>query len=456
MHRTNTLAATARTLAAATLALAVLPLWGCLSQQAADPDRDRSWDDAAVKIHWPARNTEILDEVIKNTPRRITRLVVDGTLPVSEIDRRWLDAARRPEGRIYYHRKYGQGVIRIVRYAGRSYRRFVSYSPLADRPIDTKVPESLEALRDWLAAYVKESVPGLKPVDEKHIASLYEGTSIDIRTPEGRKPIGLVIHMAGLGSMEYEQPLLDELQSRGWAILRIATPPVWWYEGKPYLITSRAEIEPTGRRIAEVVDDLVAEPAYAAEAALEFMAEERPEIPQSPLVMVGCSAGALAAPAVVARLGERVDAAVLVGGGANLLKLSQTSDLTDGGIRVQWSDQIGNVSDRQRLYDAYIQASQLDPVRTAASMRHMPVLLVHASLDSTVPASGGELLWETLGRPERWNYFGGHRMLFWRLEDHAAAISQWIDQRAPEARRLAEARARALRGSLDAAPPEHH
>jgi hypothetical protein len=124
---------------------------------------------------------------------------------------------------------------------------------------------------------------------------------------------------------------------------------------------------------------------------------------------------------------DRFSAAVFVGAGANLLKLSQTSDLTDAGIRLLWENDTGNAADRHRLYDTYLTASHLDPYHTARTMTGKPVLVVQAAFDSTVSAAGGELLWERLERPERWVFTGGHRLLFWRLKDQSVPIADWID-----------------------------
>lgn len=424
---------------------AVLTAWmgasgGCFSRNAASPERSMM-EMAAERLPpeaWPPRLTDNLDQIIRDTPRLITGLELDGTVPESEIDPDILWASKRPVARIS-SRKYGVGIIRWIE--GRFGRgpRFVSYSPLTDRPTDQRVPFPVERTRRFYEAYAKENGPprGLKVTDERTLSLITEGTQIRLRTPgrgpdgePARKPVGLIVHMAGLGSIEYEQPLLDELQRRGWAVLRVMTPSVWWFEGKPVRITSPEDIAPTGERLARVIDDLVAESAYATEAALEYYARWNPEVPQSPLVMVGCSAGALAAPAVVARMPEKFSAVVLIGPGANLLRLSQTSDLTNGGIKIEWPwpDDGGNGWERQRLYDAYLSASRLDPYHTARTMLDKPVLLIEAALDTTVPVAGADLLWERLERPERWTFSGGHRLLFWRLKHHAAAIAGWIEQ----------------------------
>lgn len=403
---------------------------GCVARLAGEPDRLEHFATYRVPPEdWPARDTAKLDEIVRETPRQITNLVLDGTVPRDEISPDLVRAAERPQARITYNKRFGVGIIRAIRFRDqRPTLRFVSYSKLDDRPSDQRAPRFLERTRRWLERYLKENVPGVKPTDEKTLALVYEGTQLRLREPEHRRPIGLVVHMAGLGSMEYEQPVINELLARGWAVLRIATPSVWWYESKPVVIKSAEEIEPTAERLARTLDDLVAEPAYAAEAALEYLAERRPDIPQKPLVMFGCSAGSLASPAVIARMPDKFSAAVLVGSGANLLKLSQMSDLTDGGIRLMWADGVGNASERARLYDTYLMDSHLDPYHTARTMTDKPVLMVQAALDSTVSASLGDLLWERLERPERWVFTGGHRLLFWRLGDQAKAIADWIDK----------------------------
>jgi hypothetical protein len=47
-----------------------------------------------------------------------------------------------------------------------------------------------------------------------------------------------------------------------------------------------------------------------------------------------------------------------------------------------------------------------------------------------VPARYGELLWERLGKPERWSWGYGHQLLFWRLDGYAERIGEWMEERA--------------------------
>jgi pimeloyl-ACP methyl ester carboxylesterase len=143
--------------------------------------------------------------------------------------------------------------------------------------------------------------------------------------------------------------------------------------------------------------------------------------------MVGCSAGSLAATAVVARMPESFDAAVLVGSGANLLEISQTSDLTDGGIHLAWPDNQPVGPWREELFHQYLTYSTLDPYHTARFLRNKPTLLVQANLDRTVPASNGWLLWDRLGRPDRYTHVGEHRTLFLTLKGQSRRVADWLD-----------------------------
>lgn len=403
-------------IAASVAAALSLLLPGCVSREAADPRRTDRWSGSAdgtpqaerlPSDAWPPRQVDDLDRVLTETPDVIA-------------------IAGQPEARIRFKGKFGVGIIRTVREWRRWQTRFVSYSTLPDRPYD-------ERAQKWLQNYVKgqpHNTLSLEPQDRDAFALFFEGTQIRVLEPQDRRPIGLVVHLPGLGTSDYERPVIDELLKRGWAVLRIAPPGVWWLQSKPIFITREDQIEPTAERVARIIDDLVAEPAYATEAALEYVQMTRPRLPQTPVVLLGFSAGALSTPTVFARMPEKFDAAVIVGGGADLLMLSQTSDLTDGGVRVAWLNELGTAAQRQRLYESYLRHSRLDPYHAARTMLDKPVLLVQAALDSTVQASGGDLLWERLARPERWVFSGGHRLLFWRLADQAVPIADWIEKAA--------------------------
>lgn len=192
------------------------------------------------------------------------------------------------------------------------------------------------------------------------------------------------------------------------------------------------QVEPVAGRTAELVDRTIAENAYAAEAALEYLRRERPEIPQSPLVVVGMSAGALAAPAVAARLAARVSAVVLVAGGADLFDIAQHSSLKRVGITFRTDEQTpAPESLMPALHAAYLRRTRLDPWAVAPSLARTPVLTIFARGDGIVPTSNGDLLWERLGRPDRTTFRLGytepHYELFYCLSRHAGEIARWID-----------------------------
>lgn len=74
--------------------------------------------------------------------------------------------------------------------------------------------------------------------------------------------------------------------------------------------------------------------------------------------------------------------------------------------------------------------------------------MIQARFDSIVPTDLQNGLWETLGRPERWQLFGGHRLLFWRLDAYANDIADWAEAKAAAASHAAWA-------SGSDTPPQH-
>ena len=456
--------------------LCIAILTSCTSYQRAE--RDFALAEYVAPIpeeHWPERKTDHLVELAESTPKLVYRYVLDGTKTVEELEPQFRESLRRPDARIPYSKAFGKGIIRVVRGGpGRdraptqhidrppsgaggngngngssthadppatpgstdfllrdffSTVRFVSYSPVTDRPADNRYEGFLDASSTAQNKYFKQRNAGIRVNDKENLMVLAEGTRLRLlEPPAGVSPKGMIVHIAGLGSISFEEPLLREMLNRGWCVLRIATPRIWWYESLTYKMETWEDVEQTARRLATSFDDLLAESAYAAEAGLAWLAEERPDLPQSPLAAVGCSAGGLLTPAVVARMPERFDACVLVGAGANLVKVSQTSDLTDGGIKLQWKDGVQNNRFRDRLFERYLELSKLDPYHTARFLRDKPVLFVHAEFDSTVPADCCLELYNQLGRPDRMTAFIGHRLLFWTLPKRSKRIADWLDE----------------------------
>ncbi len=180
--------------------------------------------------------------------------------------------------------------------------------------------------------------------------------------------------------------------------------------------------------LASELDNAIAGNAYAVEAIVEYIKRNRQDLDGVPIVVIGFSAGGLATPASVARVRDKVEAAVMVGAGANLLRLSQESTLTDGGVRLRCEDKKLPRSVREDLYVRYLKYTKLDPYHTSQAMMGMPVLMLHGSWDEWVPARGGELLWEQLGKPDRVTLAGGHTLLFYLLPGQSERIAKWLEE----------------------------
>jgi predicted esterase len=283
--------------------------------------------------------------------------------------------------------------------------------------------------RKW-AAVGTDSEPTVQPASTgapakptKWVVNL-RGTWMRLDQPLDGPARGLIVHLTSYGGYEYEKPILNEMRARGWAVLWVDSSTV-----KPettYIDVDPANLGSAAQRIAQNISDRVSEIAYAVEGGLEYIEKEHPEIPHSPTIIMGYSAGALATPTVVSLMPDRFDAAVLVGGGANLLDISQRSALTDGGLKLRWS-RTPTAADKDQLESLYLENCRLDPYWTSQSLRDKPVLLLHAVLDRIVPASDGDLLYARLGRPERVNFLLGHELLFLRLGSQTRKIADWVD-----------------------------
>jgi surfactin synthase thioesterase subunit len=311
---------------------------------------------------------------------------------------------------------------------------------------------------------------------------------------------GLVVHLAALAGNPFEPPVIDALERDGWVVVSLDTiagvPTPRNTSARAQRNSERAELrtiddelrtlpgtlgnrpehararelarrrervvaslraleksealrsfeicdasqaDEVGTTIAREIDESLASNAYCAQALVEYICSAFPQLDGKPLVLLGFSAGALAAPTAAVRLqelGVPVSAMVLVGGGADLFSVATKSELTDGGIRLrctrgEGAPQEPGEATAQAVHDAYLRASQLDPLKLAPRLAHVPTLMLHASWDTWVPASTGDALWEALGKPDRWTLMlGGHGMLFYLLPTQARNITGWISQRA--------------------------
>lgn len=240
------------------------------------------------------------------------------------------------------------------------------------------------------------------------------------------EPAGIVVHLQGLAGVQYEQPVVDAVRRDGYVCVATEFP---WASWKPVTIElgTEKDVFDAASALAEMSDQTLAEAAYAVEAAVEHLWRTRPELKDKPVVLMGFSAGSLALPAVAARLGDRVRGAVLVGSGANIVHIIQTSELTDGGVRLMAFGKRCEGAMAGLISGEYIRRCTLDPFHTAASMRRIPTLMLLGASDDIVPTTLGEELYHRLGEPEKWVFAGGHRRLFVQLDARAERIARWVN-----------------------------
>lgn len=253
-------------------------------------------------------------------------------------------------------------------------------------------------------------------------------TSFAIYEPKST-PRGLVVQLTNLaGNTDWERAITEEFRLRGWAVLSTFVPDGWALD-ECLELDAKDDPATLGVRLAAAIDDRFAEWAYGVEAVLEYMRTAYPEIPQSPLVAVGSSAGAIAVPAVAARLSQPFEATVVVGGGVNALSILRNTTLAATPLRLCWDDD-RRPSDAQweAIERVYLEHSQLDGLKTATYLRDHPVLILQGAHDRIVDAACGDALWEVLGRPERWSYQAGHLgLFFFWLPMETAKIADWVD-----------------------------
>ena len=251
------------------------------------------------------------------------------------------------------------------------------------------------------------------------------GVRWEVYEPSASPSRGLIVHLGG------NKYVRRALLKHGWTVLsssgtgrysrRRASPQV-------FAVAPGDELGDLAIRLATVFDDELADWPYSLEAVLEYLAEHRPDLSQRPTAVMGFSIGALGLPAVVTRMPDRFQAAVVVAGGANLLEVSQHSRKENTGIVLKWEAGKQSKEDWQQLRAAYLDSATLDPYHTAATLATVPVLMVHARYDQVVPAATGEVLYARLGRPKRLVFPVGHRHLLrivMRLE--ANRIVEWTE-----------------------------
>ncbi|MBL8762818.1 MAG: hypothetical protein JNM07_00935 [Phycisphaerae bacterium] len=256
----------------------------------------------------------------------------------------------------------------------------------------------------------------------------------DVPAPSRRGVVLLIPGMLGTPGPVIEA-LVIALRVDGWAILRMWSHPSRFTEKISFNIDPRDGLGEEAQRIADVLGNRAAECAYAAQAAFAHLENLDPRLRDAPRVGLGMSGGAMVMPTVIARESSRYAGAVLIGGGADFWTIADRSNYQDmiDAVRSVWTAGSPTERDGADLSAEYLRRAPLDPYHTAASLVGKPTLLLHAAADRAVPAVQGDLLWERLGRPERWAWPVGHEMLFVMLPGQFQSIIEWLDRSVPGA-----------------------
>lgn len=413
----------------AALGAGVASTAGCAWRSSADPQRASLALESAADtsrgqelIRWPDRYTGDFSPALAGATTTLTQIGLTrpqiGPVEVTHI----------PVANIVATKVYGQGIVRELERAPEPGLR-ARLIPDAEFLSFTSLEQATETLADSDMYRIRWS-------RQTGVRMGVQGTRLEYFAPlpaiEGRPtpaPRGLVVHLGSLGGRAYELPVVEQFRKRGWAVVRLNAATAWEPDA-PVAIDDLAALDAPAEKLAASIDNRLAELAYAAEAARAWVAERHPDVPTDRIVVAGFSAGALAAPAVAARIGEPVRAMVLVGAGADILDVSQTSSLTDGGIRIKWPNDARDPDAWEALKTKYLERASLDPYDLAPRFVGTPVLMLHADLDTIVPARTGELMYQRLGKPERWSFPLEHKGIFWRLPAYARDIAVWADKAA--------------------------
>jgi hypothetical protein len=316
-------------------------------------------------------------------------------------------SAIRLEGQGAFLARFPSGPRRTIarRTPGLEHFLIASATPAA-------APDQLPSLeRTWFAFYEPLTPKNADPLPPRGVALLMPGI---FGTPEG--------------SVE---ATISSLRARNWHVLRLLAQPSRFTQTVTFTIDPAAhdaDIDALGANIAAVLTGRAAECAYAVQGAFEHVLEQHPELKDLPRIAVGFSGGAITLPIVVAREPERYHAAVLVGGACHYWLINAHSTYADmiSAIKIIWTTP-PTLDDRRRVADAYLRHAPLDSFHTAAALHGVPTLMIQANADSAVPAVLGDVLWERLGKPERWIKLGEHLPLFITLSKDLPAINDWLD-----------------------------
>ena len=441
-------------------------------------------DRAALQKHYPEITDAHIDEAEPSLKLSVTKAMIEN----GGIVRFWSQIG---EG-ISFNRTLSRGLFSVRLESFRSDGAFLSADRLAYLQA-MKDHDDGELMINLTEAILKQR--GIIRTGVEREWFLRDGIGIGLpEESAGVDRLGTIIHIASFFENKYEHRMLDRLDGYGWAIGHLESDVVIngpnaiarqeqrkrrnaymneLLEHDPDFEQMRSDIydepkpddEPTdfelfhtlsnkinekypildtglevypdteldahGRMLAAIMDQRIAEHAYAAQALIEESDRQNPELADKPIVVIGFSAGALVSPAVVARLRsvypDRAIALVMVGGGGDLLSASIKSVFAEAKIGLDPRE--GPKPTQQQLselVDHYRAASKLDPLTLATSIRDIPTLHIYASRDTVVPSATAEAFNTAHGHVDRLVHPLNHETLFFFAPGEVGRIRSWL------------------------------
>ncbi|MGE3107180.1 MAG: alpha/beta fold hydrolase [Phycisphaerales bacterium] len=387
---------------------------GCITRTPAIDGRigaqDRRAIDAAVAaIQWPQR-------VVTDDP--------------------WSDLPHANGWAVDRLGQYGNGYL----YGVTEESRFRQYGSHTLAYFRSNAPTDIQAMQiqATITHYATGDVDGLS---FKLYGNAVAAVMVPPTTPT---PRGMVLMLGSIQSLSTpEQRLVNAFNESGWQVVYFTFPGTL-FAGSGTLQFGVTEDE-LAAAFGSRIDNYLGESAYAAEAIAQYLSETRAELRDAPIVIIGASAGALAAPAAAARLRDRVAACILIGGASNVYSAVLDGRMRSGFVPDQMyttepMDDSGRLRVRTMNGDAaefrtrVASRTQLDPAHTAVAILDKPVLLLLARDDDVVPIKYGLELYEGLHKPERWMYPCGHELMFFFLPRMVDRIVAWTDAATSTAR----------------------
>lgn len=261
-------------------------------------------------------------------------------------------------------------------------------------------------------------------------APLIQRTWFGVYAPAADQPRGVALLLPGM--LNTPEPVINDfatgLRKQGWFVLRMMCQSSRFTQTIVFDI-NLTDLPGSMARVASELSDRVAECAFSVEAAMQHIYSSHPDLRPLPRIAVGMSGGAIIIPTIIARDPAPYAAAVLIAGGADFFAISDLSNYKYliNAVDFRWLPQAPTDQQRAAADALYLKDAPLDAYTTAAALKGKPILMIHGDHDGAVPAKTGDLLWERLGKPERWVQTAGHEEVFFKLPKEMDKIMAWID-----------------------------